>query len=340
MIISDIIVGLQHGDEGKGKVVYHLIKNNNYTRCVRFNGGPNAGHTIYVNQNKIVTHQLPTGILYGIPSLIGPGCVIDISKLNEEINEVRQFGIDISSLLKISKNAHIILEEHIQEDIATDKVGSTKSGIRPVYRNKYNRSGMRVNDNKELLNYLKENGIDVVDSSEFLNVGNQYILFEGAQGFELDIDWGDYPYVTSSNCIAGYATCSGVSPKSVQNIWGIGKLYDTYVGLKKFQPSDEIFNKLGDIGNEFGATTGRRRQCNWLNIETLKRAIRVNGVTHLVINKCDIIEKLNKFIIYVKNGNKKEFSSLNEMKEFIIRELRNENILESNIFFSYSKEKI
>ena len=146
MIISDIIVGLQHGDEGKGKVVYHLIKNNNYTRCVRFNGGPNAGHTIYVNQNKIVTHQLPTGILYGIPSLIGPGCVIYISKLNEEINEVRQFGIDISSLLKISKNAHIILEEHIQEDIATDKVGSTKSGIRPVYRNKYNRSGMRVND--------------------------------------------------------------------------------------------------------------------------------------------------------------------------------------------------
>ena len=333
--MNDIIVGLQHGDEGKGKVVYHMIKNGNYDCCVRFNGGPNAGHTIYVGDRKIVTHQLPSGILHGIPSLINIGCVVDTDKLQLEIDQVMELGIDVASLLKISRNVHVIKQSHIDEDTASDKIGSTKRGIRPVYRDKINRRGVRIVDDKDSVDFLQRNGIELVDSYEFLK--NKKVLFEGAQGFELDIDWGDYPYVTSSNCIAGYAVCSGVSPKSIGNIWGVAKLYDTYVGAKQFQSDNEVFKTLARIGNEYGSTTGRNRQCNWLNIDTLKRSIGVNGITHLVINKCDIIKQLDVFAI-IKNGSVQYFDNYNDMAVYIMNEIDNFNLEE--IHFSGHKDRI
>ena len=319
----DILIGLQHGDEGKGKITAHLIKNNDYTLCVRFNGGPNAGHTIYIDNKKYVTHQLPTGILFGVPSLIGNGCVVDLDKLQKEIDET---GAD-PSLLMISKYAHVINANHIDEDIKTDRVGSTKCGIRPCFRDKFNRTGTRIIDTN--CEYT------LVDPYEILNQSNMKILFEGAQGFELDIDWGDYPYVTSSNCTTGFALTSGVNPHSLNKVWGIAKLYDTYVGNKKFQPEDPIFKELATLGHEFGSTTGRPRQCNWLNLKRLKKAIMINGVTDLVINKCDIIKELGVFKLIKKDII--SFDNFALMLEYITQFLSDLNI---NIHFSYSKDTL
>lgn len=344
-IKSDILIGLQHGDEGKGKITAHLIKNNNYTLCVRYNGGPNAGHTIYIDNKKYVTHQLPTGILFGVPSLIGNGCIVDLDKLKKEIEET---GAD-PSLLKISKNAHIINTNHIDEDIKTDRVGSTKCGIRPCFRDKFNRTGTRINDlctepsKKHGTIRLQDSNIchgyylniKIVDPYKILNQSNMKILFEGAQGFELDIDWGDYPYVTSSNCTTGFALTSGVNPHSLNKVYGIAKLYETYVGNKKFQSEDPIFNELATLGHEFGSTTGRPRQCNWLDIARLRKAIIINGVTNLIINKCDIIKELGVFKLF--NKDIISFDNLDLMIEYIFNYLSDLNI---NMRFSYSKDTL
>lgn len=342
-MITDIIVGLQHGDEGKGKVINWLCRNNNlpdnYDFCVRFNGGPNAGHTIYLDKTKVVLHQIPIGIVYGIKSLIGPACVLDIKKLLEEKAQLEDAGIlNVEQNLFISYNTHIIETYHIEEDIKTDKIGSTGSGIRPTYRDKFNRRGVRVCDfikNKSLLE-----GFNIVDPYELLHrVPNSRILCEGAQGFELDIDWGSYPYVTSSNCLSGFCCTAGVPPNTVQNVYGISKIYETYVGKKQFQPNDIIFEQLQRLGNEFGATTGRKRQCNWLNLRRLIRAIYVNGVTHLIINKCDIINELNVYKIYDESDNLLTFSSFEEMKSYIINIFQNIHFIK-DVIFSFSKTQV
>tara|TARA_Y100000389_G_C17467788_1_gene527295 strand:- start:2499 stop:3530 length:1032 start_codon:yes stop_codon:yes gene_type:complete len=341
---NDIVIGLQYGDEGKGKIVNHLLKNNNYTFCVKTNGGPNAGHTIYKDKQKIVLHQLPIGAAdKDTKCLIGPNCVIDMTKLENEIKMVEEFiSFDndnhIKKRLYLSQNAHVIKPEHIEEDCNTDKIGSTKCGIRPAYRAKYNRSGTRIKDlqlNQEW---------NVVDSYKVLNPtsNDESILFEISQGFYLDIDFGKYPFVTSSQCHVGSVVSCGFPTNKINKIYGVAKIYTTYVGNMIFQPADPLLEKLQILGNEFGATTSRKRQCNWLNLDELKKAIYICSVTDLIINKCDIINSLNYYKLYHNNDDESElpkehvFSSWDDMKNYII-----ENLPKSiNITFSYDKDKI
>ena len=311
---SDIVIGLQYGDEGKGKVVYHLIQNEKYDYCLRYNGGPNAGHTVYVNDKKVVTHQIPTGALHRIPSLIGSSCMVDPRKLEVELKMCEEVGIDnIRDLVKVAYNCHIIQEHHIEKDKKTDKVGSTHCGMGPAYADKYFRTGKRVVD----LYKDKINGCQIVDPTEYLYEKKEAkLLFEGAQGYLLDINWGQYPYVTSTHCDTGFIASTGVSPRSIRNVFGIAKLYTTYVGSMKFQPDDKVFEKLAELGGEFGATTGRKRQCDWLNLNELIKSIRVNGVNKLVVNKCDVIDKLGIYRLYYDKQSL-EFDTLESMKDYI-----------------------
>tara|TARA_R110002073_G_scaffold4953_10_gene31445 strand:+ start:5540 stop:6544 length:1005 start_codon:yes stop_codon:yes gene_type:complete len=334
-MIFDILVGLQHGDEGKGKVVHHLFKSNKYTHCVRFNGGPNAGHTIYHKGNKLVLHQIPVGIIWGVDCVIGPGCVVNLKKLDEEILYLQENGIsNINKNLFIAHNAHVILDEYIDEDNKTDTIGSTGEGIKPAYANKYKKIGTRIEDIHEL-----KDKFNVINTSTFLNKPDNYILFEGAQGYMLDIDWGDYPYVTSSHCLSYGALSCGVPMQHIDKIYGICKIYDTYVGNKKFQdPNDTFLQELAKEGNEFGATTGRPRQCGWLDLPKLKQAIVSNGITNLIINKCDIIKIVNTFRLYDGKG-LRSFVNYEDMCTFIRDSLRECDFLKE-VVFSASPNKI
>ena len=306
---ADVIVDLQAGDTGKGKVAHALSKMGEYTHVVRYNGGGNAGHTIYHNGEKFVTHFIPCGVIHGIRSIIGPGCIVDPVKLESEIQELEKGGFDIRNNLFIDKRVHIVLPHYIEEDIKDTMIGTTKTGNGPTYRNKYNRTGIRAED------YLPESMIvDIYD--EFHGTNEVSILFEGAQGFELDIDWGDYPYVTSSHCTVGSAVLNGVPPQSIRKVVGIAKAYRTYVGSKNFEPKSEVFDEIREIGGEYGATTGRKRQVNWIDMDDLIRASNINGVTTMIINKIDVLEKLGQFNSIV-GGSVVSHQSRNEMEKFI-----------------------
>lgn len=336
-----VIVGLQYGDEGKGKVVNHLIgettaMNNEdpnvvqakFDYCVRFNGGPNAGHTIYHNNKKLITHQIPSGIIHGITSVIGSGCVVDVTKLEQEIKMLEENGFTVRDLLKIAYNAHIIQPKHVEEDKNTDKIGSTKSGIRPVYRDKYNRSGVRANTLDNVCS------CEIVDPYLLFNKGSAVrVMFEGAQGFMLDVDWGNYPYVTSSSCLASGIATTGFNFRNIDRVIGVAKIYNTYVGKMEFQPDDPLLDKLCELGQEFGSTTGRKRQCNWLNLNELEKAAHINGVDSLIINKCDILEQLGVFKLY-HDDELKEFDCLTDLQVYICDHLK------LNITFSSSPTHI
>ena len=333
----DIVLGLQYGDEGKGKIVQFLINKNKYDVCARFNGGPNAGHTIYQHGKKIVTHGIPTGVIYDSEALIGPGCVIDPVKLNTEIQEIELVsGIKIRDKLKISYNAHIISEQSILEDCKNNKVGTTKCGVGPTYKKKAERTNLRVDQYVENEGTLDFIGCQVVDSYEYLK--DKRVLFEGAQGFMLDIDHGKYPYVTSCNCILSQVLVSGIRLQDINDIWGVAKIYETYLGKMDFMPPNNTELLLVQKnGNEYGATTGRSRQCNWMNLDLLKKAIYINSINVLVINKCDILEGVGIYKLYSENE-LKTFSSMNNMKNFIIQELKEFNL--KNIHFSYSPHNL
>ena len=283
-MITDIVLGLQHGDEGKGKVTHHLLKNGGYTHCVRFNGGCNAGHTIFHNGKKFVTHHIPAGVFFGVTSVIGNGCVVDPTKLQQEIDYLESHGIPVRQHLRIAKNAHVITPFHKAEDGTDETIGTTRTGNGPAYRDKYNRTGIRACDIPDLEPFL-------VNIYEELS-GNTIILMEGAQGFWLDPDWGDYPYVTSSHTGVAAAIQNGINPRSIRNVWGVIKAYETYVGKRNFQPDEEVFDRIQETGQEFGATTGRVRQCNWINIEEVQQAIDMNGVNRLVVNKMDVLREV------------------------------------------------
>lgn len=319
----DIIVGCSFGDEGKGKVVYDLLKTCNYNLCVRFNGSGNAGHTIiFEDDTKIVVHQLPVGILVPhIYNLISSDCLIDISRLRIEIDELKKRGIDIKGRLFISKACHIITQECIDYDKQNNKIGTTNSGIGYAFSQKMLRVGKRVEDFADEITSL---GIEIVDMrkfwfSDFCKENIHSVLMEGAQGFELDINWtNNYPYCTSSTCTIAGAINTGIPLKSINNIIGISKLYDTYVGTMNFQPeehNDEL-NIIADYGKEYGSTTGRRRQCNYLNIDTLNESLFVNNCTKCIINKCDILENLKIFKLYHKNK-LINFENIEMMKKYI-----------------------
>lgn len=327
---ADVVVDLAYGDSGKGKVTHALCKNGGYTHCIRYNGSNNAGHTIYHEGKKIVTHSIPTGVVHGVKSIIGPGCVMNVKQFFDELKELQDAGVKTDGLVFIAKNVHIITEDHLQEDRKDVTIGTTKRGNGPAYRDKYNRKGVRAEQVPELKPYL-------IDLHDELHVKFQRcrILFEGAQGFGLDIDWGDYPYVTSSTCTVGAAVSNGVPANKIRDVWGIAKAYETYVGGKKFEPDEEIFKKMRELGNEFGATTGRPRQCNWLNGALLRKAADINGVTHVVLNKADILRELRVWKAYSEQGELISFEREADMLQWVMN-----LIPEAQIHWSDSPEKI
>ena len=349
----DLLLGLQWGDEGKGKIVDVLTSN--YDIIARFQGGPNAGHTLVFNDKKYVLHTIPSGIFHDNKiNLIGNGVVIDPVILNKEIENIKNEEVDIKKTLFISRKAHLILPTHRLLDAASEKskgknkIGSTLKGIGPTYMDKTGRNGFRIgdleNDNwkikyqqlsekhKQLIKFYnveldfsldeleKEffkaiedlRKIDFVDSEELLFKSQdekKSILAEGAQGSLLDIDFGTYPYVTSSNTTAaGACTGLGISPNSINDVFGIFKAYTTRVGSGPFPT--ELFDSYGErmskVGNEFGATTGRPRRCGWLDLVALKYACRINGVTKLMMMKTDVLSGFDKVLVCTKYNYKGE----------------------------------
>ncbi len=346
-----IVVGLQWGDEGKGKIVDFLSEKADVV--ARYQGGHNAGHTVVINNEKFILHLIPSGILYkGKTCLIGNGVVVDPAALIEEINGLKERGIEISNLF-LSKNAHLIMPYHIALDKENEKlrgaknIGTTGRGIGPCYCDKIGRVGIRVADllqpsvfkeklkaNLFHINFLLENlyktssfavgkiydeymgyaeklaayiaDTDIIVNKTISEKGN--VLFEGAQGTLLDIDHGTYPYVTSSNAIAGGAcTGLGVGPTKISRVLGIVKAYTTRVGSGPFptEIKDALGDHLRERGGEYGATTGRPRRCGWLDMVVLRHAVRINGTTGIVITKLDILDGLDTIKIctsYRHNG--------------------------------------
>jgi len=332
---ADVLLGLQWGDEGKGKIVDFLTPK--YNLIARFQGGPNAGHTLEWDGKKHVLHTIPSGVFRpNTMNLIGNGVVIDPSILKGEIEELEPFGVDINKVLQISRKAHLIVPTHKLLDAASEKakgktkIGSTLKGIGPTYMDKTGRNGLRVgdieNENfKEKYEALKQkhmgilaqfgydtsdlpelektffegverlNQIPFVDSEHLVNntlKSGQAVLAEGAQGSLLDIDFGSYPFVTSSNTVtAGACTGLGIAPNGIGDVYGIFKAYCTRVGSGPFPTElfDEDGKMLGEKGHEFGATTGRARRCGWVDLPALKYAIMINGVTHLIMMKADVL---------------------------------------------------
>jgi len=342
----DVLLGLQWGDEGKGKLVDFITPM--YDIVARFQGGSNAGHTIIINGEKSVLHLIPSGIFRdNCTNLIGNGVVIDPIALKNEIEKLESIGVDVKKKLFISKRAHLIIPTHRLLDKASEinkgvsKIGSTLKGIGPTYMDKTGRNGIRVGDisqdiknkftsltNKhrillENLNYTIDESefkieedlwwesltflstYNIVDSEYFINdaiSSGKSILAEGAQGSLLDVDFGSYPFVTSSNTtISGVISGLGIPPQSIGNVTGIFKAYATRVGSGPFPT--ELFDETGELirqnGHEFGSTTGRPRRCGWLDIPTLKYAIMLNGVTELNIMKIDVLSKLDKIKICI-----------------------------------------
>jgi len=313
---ADVVVDLAYGDSGKGKVTHQLCKNGEYTHVIRYNGGNNAGHTIYHEGKKFVTHSIPSGVFFGIKSIIGPGCVVNVEHFFKELKELQDGGIKTDGLIFIANNAHIITSEHLEEDRQDNVIGTTKRGVGQAYRDKYWRKGIRAEQVPELKEYI-------VDTYEELHLSETpcRILFEGAQGFGLDIDWGDYPYVTSSGCTVASAVANGVPPRKIRNVWGVTKVYETYVGMKKFQPEDPIFDQIREKGAEYGATTGRPRQCNWLDISTFFKAVDINGANKIVFNKADVLREIGIWKVYDDSGFPIEFKDEEEMKKWIKKQL-------------------
>lgn len=333
MLTMDVIVDLQYGDCGKGKVAHHLAHTKRYTHVLRYNGGCNAGHTIFHKGKKFVTHHIPAGVFFGIRSIIGPGCVVDVEAFKREIRSLEEGGIKTKGRVFIAKNTHVITDAHRKEDGMEKKIGTTGRGNGPAYRDKYGRTGVRAEQLPELNPYL----IDL--SEEWFKKNDTYVLAEGAQGFGLDIDWGDYPFVTSSHCTVGGAVLNGIPASAVKEVWGIAKMYETYVGAKKFQPTGDIFNKIADVGEEYGSTTGRRRQTNWMDMQLIEKAVRINGVTHLVFNKVDVLRAVGQWAV-IEKGKVKKFKSEKDMKAFITTRLLSLGLKKKNIFYSESKETI
>ena len=342
----DVLLGLQWGDEGKGKIVDVFTPE--YDVIARFQGGPNAGHTLEFNNIKHVLHTIPSGIFRENKiNVIGNGVVIDPIIFKKEIESLSKIGVDISKNLYISKKAHMILPTHKILDAASEqkkgdtKIGSTLKGIGPTYKDKIGRDGLRVGDlvhgfeekytarinnhkvmlseffkydYEKLLNECEKEwfeGVEVlksfnlVDTEHMINNAlkeGKSVLAEGAQGTLLDIDFGSYPFVTSSNTIcAGACTGLGLAPNAIGKVFGIFKAYCTRVGMGPFPTElfDETGEKLRKAGNEFGSTTGRPRRCGWLDLVALKYTCMLNGVTELIMMKADVLDDFDTIKVCV-----------------------------------------
>jgi len=329
----DVCCGLAWGDEGKGKVVSHLSNAHPYDFVCRWAGGDNAGHTIYMNGRKYKTHLIPSGVFYGKQSIIGPGCVINKDSFYKELEYLKENGFDIT-LIKVSKFAHVVTPLHIQEDKEKYKesIGTTAKGIGPCYRDKYARTGKRVVDCIE-------------DFADFIWDEQLYgnVLCEGAQGIWLDIDQGNYPYVTSS-CTLPYSACSlGFPPQKIRRIYGATKMYDTRSGFDPDFPEtlfdDPQLEKIGELGGEYGTTTGRKRKVNYLNLDKLIKGVSITGTTHLIISKGDVLEQTLCFRTLYKNK-LLMFETLFELETHVRETLLMEDNQLIDIIFSYTPERI
>lgn len=345
----DVLLGLQWGDEGKGKVVDVLTPK--YDAVSRFQGGPNAGHTLVFENQKYVLRSIPSGIFQGGKiNIIGNGVVLDPALFKKEIEELESTGHDLTKRLYISKKAHLILPTHRILDAALEaakgkgKIGTTGKGIGPTYTDKVSRNGLRVGDllfnfeekynaaiarHKEILSHYdyqydlepiekewmagieKLKQFQLVDSEWVVNnllAEGKTILAEGAQGTMLDVDFGSYPFVTSSNTIcAGACTGLGVGPNKIGDVYGIFKAYCTRVGSGPFPTElfDETGKKIREIGHEYGAVTGRERRCGWIDLVALKYAVTINGVTKLIMMKSDVLDDFKTIkacVAYKVNG--------------------------------------
>ena len=344
----DLLLGLQWGDEGKGKIVDVLTKN--YDIIARFQGGPNAGHTLKFDGIKHVLHTIPSGIFHpGAQNLIGNGVVIDPVIFQQELESLDKFEIDYNQSILISRKAHLILPTHRLIDAASEKakgakkIGSTLKGIGPTYMDKTGRNGIRIGDlefpnwkkkyrdlankHEELIRFFQVDltydlqalesdffaAVDfivdklrLVDSESVIadaQAKQKKILAEGAQGSLLDIDFGTYPFVTSSNTTAaGACTGLGIAPNKIKDVFGIFKAYTTRVGSGPFPTElfDEVGEKIAKVGHEFGATTGRPRRCGWLDLVALKYSVQINGVTQLMMMKGDVLSGIDTLKICTK----------------------------------------
>ena len=360
-----VVVGTQWGDEGKGKVVDYLGSEMDYV--VRFQGGNNAGHTVVVNDDKVVLHLLPSGVLQQATCIIGPGVVVDPFVFLKEIASLEEKGMDTGHV-KISDCSHIIMPYHvrldalIEESLKEQRIGTTKRGIGPCYADKYSRFGIRMGDlldfesfkvklkhaleQKNILfkNVYHDEGFvfeelveqfaqireklvpRIINAQIEVNNAldeNKQVLFEGAQAAMLDINYGNYPYVTSSSpTSAGVCTGAGVSPKKLDVIIGIAKAYSTRVGEGPFvsELHDEMGEWLREKGGEYGATTGRPRRCGWMDVNVVKHAAMINGLTDLVITKLDILSGLDKIklcVAYEIDGKRYDYipSNMEDLKK-------------------------
>ena len=338
----DVLLGLQWGDEGKGKVVDVLTPR--YDLVARFQGGPNAGHTLEFEGKKYVLRSIPSGIFQaGQTNIIGNGVVLDPVLFAEEARALEASGNHLTDVLKISKKAHLIMPTHRLLDAANEsakgkgKIGTTGKGIGPTYTDKISRNGLRVGDTLaadfaekyanardrhleqlaalgasvdadrlkeaekkwfEALDYLR--GFELIDSEHYINKAlkaGKSVLCEGAQGTMLDVDFGSYPFVTSSNTVcAGACTGLGIAPRSVGEVYGIFKAYCTRVGSGPFPTElfDETGKRIRDLGHEYGAVTGRERRCGWIDLVALRYAIMINGVTQLIMMKSDVLDDFDE----------------------------------------------
>lgn len=343
----DVLLGLQWGDEGKGKIVDYFAPQ--YDIIARFQGGPNAGHTLYVNGQKVVLHQIPSGIFHeNTTNLIGNGVVLDAVSLKKEYDKVGAFGIDGRKHLYVAERTHLILPSHRALDKASElskgneKIGSTLKGIGPAYMDKTGRNGLRVGDlldknfttqyiklrmkhqrlldsfgfNEDISEWEEEffeaiefmRSLKIVNGEYFINEKireGKKVLAEGAQGSMLDVDFGTFPFVTSSNTIsAGVCTGLGIAPQKIKEVIGVTKAYCTRVGSGPFPTElhDETGERLRKIGSEFGATTGRPRRCGWIDLVALNFACMVNGVTQIVMTKADVLDAFEELSVCTSYG--------------------------------------
>ena len=328
----DICCGLCWGDEAKGKIVSNLSKNGNYDFVCRWAGGNNAGHTIYIAGVKYKTHLIPSGVFYNIKSIIGPGCVVNIDSFFDELEYLKKNGFN-TSIIKISPKAHVITNEHLQEDKEKYKhLGTTSKGIAPSYRDKYSRVGKRISDYSDIL------GDYIWDEKLYGN-----ILCEGAQGTWLDIDYGNYPYITSS-CTMPYSACSlGFPPQLIRDIYGAAKIYDTRSGVDPDFPTELLENhelkKIGEVGEEYGTTTGRKRIVNYLNLDKLIESINLTGTTKIIISKVDVLNEVKIFKCYYKEE-LKDCVNMETMMNYIEKLILSNCSFVKSITFSDNKETV
>lgn len=323
---TDVVLDLSYGDCGKGAISSLLASSGQYNVVMRVSGGHNAGHTIHHNGKIVHTRVIPCGLLWGVESIIGSGCVLHVDSFLEEVESLKIAGYD-TSLIKIADNCHIITDVHRAVDSTDQKVGTTKTGNGPAYSDKYARTGSRAADEPRLKEYL-------INLRDHLCGGKNHpfnVLVEGAQGFYLDVDYGNYPYVTSGHPTISSVFQNCIPRNSIRKVYGVIKAYETYVGVADFinlkgKNGARVFSNINsvsfrssmslirELGREYGTNTGRSRQVDYVNFDDLKFSIEINGITDLLVTKCDIADQVFGFI----NDDEKSKNALNNLFSSII----------------------